>query len=671
MHSAPSAVGTRSRSVRRAGFGAAAAFALAAACLGGCPSEVELPACGPTGLPTLGADLLDPWPNSHLVVEAADGDADGGTGCRLAIPPAAVPVGPESTRFPAERLAWRDGFSPAGTIVWRPGVSIDGSLLPPVGNPGACLAPDSPVQLWDLQAAIRIPCFAELDAWPEQPDEERALLIRPMVHMGFDRQIGVVITTAMGIAPPAAWTGYADDADPVVAAWYDGLLQRLEGLGTAREDVVFAWDFPTASAASIRAPLDQVVAAVRADLPDGGAGPAVTVSSFADADAGDAVPPGVWREVRGSVRWSHFLWAESGADDAPEDEHDEGFFRLDEATGLPVERGDGDVFFTLIVPETARFSDPGTVPVVVFGHGIFSSPQHYLASATDEESTIDLCSRMAAICVGTEWRGLTTRDVADSLRVARDLGRFPLLTDKLVQGVANTVGLARLLRTSFMEEAFLAWEGGSLVDAERIHYFGISLGWIEGAVCLAKSEVVEYGVLHVPGSMWATMLERSSNWTDFESFVTDTQPDPALRQVMYALSQLLWDPVDPIHYTEALEAKSALWQVSVGDEQVPNFTAEALGRTRGLELVGEPVTSPWRMVVVDAPQGPGASGMTQFDSGYPAPPDVNRPAEDTGAHKAIRHTEPMKVQTAQFFVDGAEGTIVHPCDGPCVFEPEE
>ena len=149
-----------------------------------------------------------------------------------------------------------------------------------------------------------------------------------------------------------------------------------------------------------------------------------------------------------------------------------------------------------------------------------------------------------------------------------------------------------------------------------------------------------------------------------------TQPDPALRQIIYALSSLLWDPVDPINHTAGLADKSGLWQISVGDEQVPNFTAEAFARTIDLPLVGEPVTAPWGLSVSAAPQGPGASGMVQFDSGYPPAPNVNRPAEETGAHKAIRHKDAMKTQTVQFFADGAEGTIIHTCDGPCVFDPE-
>ncbi len=655
-------------------FGGSCAALLAAALLAGCPTPPDAPVCGPTGEATpTGADLLDPWPNAHLV-------ADGPEGCRLQIDPAWIPVG-DSRPMDASRWSYRDGFSPVGTMVWRPGVALDGGNLPPLSDPGACLAEDSPVQLWDLDTGVRIPCFAELDAWPLQEDRERALLIRPMAHMGFGVRVGVAITTSMrGVdgepapRPPgfgAVVSGDTDLPDPVRGHYAD-LLSRLETLGTGADDLVLAWDFPTASRERLVAPLTAVVQDMRAELPmDAGFEPEVVVTDLFDADEGDVIAPGLWREVRGSLRLTHYLWAESGDDDASDSDHDKGWFRVDSATGVPEARTVDDAFFTLVLPESIRDADPGTVPVVIFGHGIFASPGHYISAADDANSTIELCNRLAAICVGGEWRGLTTRDVADSVRVATDLGRFPLLTDKLVQGVSNQLALARAFRTAFIEQDYLQVGGGSLVDPDRILYFGISLGGIEGATLLANSEVVDVGVLHVPGAMWATMLERSSHWADFEEFVLQTQPDPASRQLIYALSQLLWDPVDPANHAESLGDKSGLWQVSVGDEQVPNFTAEVLARTLDLPLVGEPVTEPWGLEVVAAPLGPGASGMTQFDSGHVRPPDDNRPAAVTGAHTQIRHTQEMQTQVAAFLMAGSEGTIMHPCDGPCVFEPDE
>jgi len=71
---------------------------------------------------------------------------------------------------------------------------------------------------------------------------------------------------------------------------------------------------------------------------------------------------------------------------------------------------------------------------------------------------------------------------------------------------------------------------------------------------------------------------------------------------------------------------------------------------------------------VDAPLGPGSMALMQFDPQLGRPTDENRPAEVTGAHYYIRHTEEAHAQVESFFTDGEEGTIIHPCgDQPCIY----
>ena len=622
-----------------------------------------------------GGHPLDPFPSMHLMSGPTDDPAD----CRLALEPGTVPVGDGDPMDPA-RFNRRDGFSPVGTIVWQPGVAVDPGNLPGLLDPSGSLEASSPVQLIDLDTGERFPCFVEIDAYPSQADDQRVLLVRPMRGLGFGTHVGVAVgdsllaTDGGPVPSPAAFAsirdGRKDDAvSQPVRDHYDALLGQLEEHGLDREQLVLAWDFRTATRDNLLAPFDRVVSSMRQELPlDPTFQPDVVLTSVDDADLGDDVVDGLWRDARGSIQLTHWLWDEDGAPDATDDDHDGGWFQLDEE-GLPVARATDDAYFVAVLPDSIRDAEPGTVPVLVFGHGIFARPNYYLAASTDGNGTIDLCNRLGAICIGGEWRGLTGRDMADALRVARELGRFPLITDKLIQGVSNQLALARVLRTGFVDADWLQAEGGgSLVDPERIFYFGISLGGIEGATLLANSEVVEHGVLHVPGAAWATMLERSMHWLSFEEYVVGAQPDAAHRQRVYALTQLLWDPVDPINHVEGLAGASALWQVSIGDEQVPNFTAEILARTAGAALVGEPVEEVFGLDVLADPQGPGALGMAQFDGGFVRPALENRPAPETGAHTSIRHTEPMKEQILSFFAPGQEGTIVHPCDGPCVMD---
>ena len=651
--------------------------------LAGCEVEAP-PAPDPTdpGPCALGGQpgLVDgrttnPFPSMHLMAEAEGG-------CRLALSEADVPVG-DGDPLDVTAINRRDGFSPAGTIWLDPGTALDPTTLPPLSDPARSLAAGSAVQLWDLDAGERVPFFAELDAWPEQLDAERVLLIRPLRALPFGARAAVVLTDQLRAADGIAWPSPADfvavrdgaaDLSQPLPAHYELLLRRLEALGVDRASVQLAWDYRIASAARLKAPLDRVVDAMRVSLPlDPAFEPVVAVSQFLDTDAGDDLAPGLWREVRGSVLLSSFLWDEDPEGDVdPEgDDHDTGLFRLD-AESLPRQNADAEVYFTLVVPDSLRDQPAGGAPVLVFGHGIFSAPQDYLTAGDDHHGLIELCNRLGAVCLGARWRGLTEADFGDAARVATNLGRFHLLTDKMVQGVADQLAMARLPRTGFVNEDFVqAADGGSLIDPDRVLYYGISLGGIEGATLLARSEVVAAGALHVPGAVWATMLERSSNWTTFEVLVVVKLPDPAQRQLLYAISQLLWDPVDPINHAAELRDVTALWQTSRGDEQVPNFTAETLMRTIGLPLITPRVAPVFDLAEAAAPLPPGSAGLFQFDSTLGSPPEGNRPAPVTGAHDSIRGTPECLDQLVAFFERGAEGTIIDPCGGPCVLPPED
>ena len=96
-------------------------------------------------------------------------------------------------------------------------------------------------------------------------------------------------------------------------------------------------------------------------------------------------------------------------------------------------------------------------------------------------------------------------------------------------------------------------------------YVGVSLGSIEGAVVQAV-DPFHAALLHVGGSTWSTMLERSSNWPVFEDLLVAGVPSARDRQLGYALSQLYWDPVDPANYVAELRQRSVLWQESIGDD---------------------------------------------------------------------------------------------------------
>jgi hypothetical protein len=611
-----------------------------------------------------------PYPSMHLMVE----DAGTPTGRRLAFADDSLPVAAGGSPMDMDRLNRLDGFSVANTsVVLLPDADIDKGCLPSMNDLGSSMDPASSVQIIDLDSGERIPTFAELDAHPDcTGPENRTLLIRPMKAMAFATHHAVVLTSALvdtagdTVPTPERFAALRDGGDvhPGLCERiddYEALFTQLEALAepVAREDLVLAWDFHTGSEETVHAPLDVIIEAGLTALPaDPAHDPDYTVDWVEDVDDGHNLNPHVWRIAEGSYNLPNYL-----------DDNGDGDFDLNEE-GLPRPQGDDDAYFMALVPVSVRDADPGTVPVLIFGHGIFSEPDNYLAEIDDPQDAVALADRLGMIFIATKWRGLSSDDFLSAVTVANDFGQFHVIPDKVVQGVANAVALPRLVKTRFTEAEFLQADdgSGSLVDTDRIYYAGISLGGIEGATLVANSDILEYGVFHVGGAIWSTMLERSSNWEYLDTFVCEAVPAPDERQILYAVTQLLWDTIDPITHAHGLTDKSVLWQESMGDEQVPNMTTEAMTRTVGVPALDPIVELPYGMVAQEAPLGPHSSALMQFDPQLGRPPEENRPAPVTNAHYYPRHTDEAHAQIEVFFTEGAEGTIMHPCgDVPCIY----
>ncbi len=585
------------------------------ACAGDDPAKPVTPEPG-----ALGAGALNPFPSAELV-----GD-DGG----VEIPAGLLPQVPDGTAMDVRRLNWREGFSRVQTSVAKLPVPIDADSLSGQGGLGV----GGSVRMVDLDAGVEIPTFAELDAHPDA--ETPSLLVRPMLAMTPGHRVAVVITDAVtsGGEPLSLpeWAA-AKEAYP----HYQELEDALAALGIA--NVSLAWDFPVGDGTAV---VREIAANVTVPT-------AYTFDRVLDADVEPEgnLPPGIWKRIEGTFTADSWL-----ADDVVFEVGDD---------GVPVAQAPAAADLYVYVPDAVRDLPEGAAPVLVFGHGILSDPDDYFDVDDDESAAIEVANRLGAIVVATVWRGLTARDQVDTVTIASDFGRFPELTDRLAQGVANNLALIRLIdEGTLLDDATFAGKA----DRSRIYWYGISLGSIEGAVTLANQSRIEHAVLHVGGSAWSTMLERSSNWSTFELLVSRGIVDPWERQVLYATSQMLWDPVDPASYVEDLQGRSFLWQESIGDDQVPNITTELLMRSVGVPLATPAVTSPYELDTVALPVA--APALTQFDPELGTPAEANRPSDVTHAHGVPRAWEGCKAQTVAFFEAGAEGVVQHFCgDGPC------
>ncbi len=581
------------------------------------------------GIGLVGDGLANPFPNTQLVGDGA-----------LTLSAADLPVGTE-TPIPMERVAWRTGFSPAQTSVLRIAGLRDGDLPtwtdPTPGAGGVLLA--------DLTDGRFLPVFAELDAYPgaDQP----ALLVRPLEALSLDHQIAVVVTTST-LDRPDRFDDLISGNPPASLADVEGhyvdLVADLVDLGVAEDDIALAWDFPVGDG---RKPLVSALDQVQLD---GG----FEFTRIRDVDFGGDVAPMTYRAAEGTFVAQDFLVDDRMLDLASD--------------GTVSSTGQVDADLYVHIPTSVADAPAGTVPILLLGHGIFSHPVDYLDKADDPSGVLQLAEDAGFIVIATVWRGLTTVDRVEVVEAADDFGTLPVVTDRLIQGQTNTASLIALIKNGDLlsDEVFEGRSGQLLPDASRLSYYGISLGGIEGAVLLAQDPPVDAGVLHVGGGMWSTMLERSSNWTVFEFIMVDKIEDPTDRQLFYAVSQLWWDPVDPLSWTTELSNKNLLLQEAIGDEQVANITTEIVARSIGLQVLEPTVRTPFDVDTVAGPLPPGSRALVQFDPERPLPETGNRPAEVTHAHNDPRLWSGTRRQVVDFLLQGSEEQVVHHCGAaPC------
>lgn len=583
--------------------------------------------------PAVQRPLLQVFPSRELV-----------RGGLVDVPEGALPQAEGGTPFPVDRVNGRPGFSPVQTVVLDLAVALDPTTLPaPAASGGS-------VQLWDATVGLPLPALVELDAFPDD-NPTPALLVRPLRPVPAGHEVLVAVTDGLldaGGAPlsidwyevaagrsPGTVTGRTDASGAQAAA----LVDTVEELGL--EGVVLAASFPVADPTA-------TVAQVTADVPL----PASwTWERVEVAEEPGELGEGIWVRARGTFETTGWL------DDA-------GLLSFG-PDGAPLPGAPWTAELTVLVPESLRDAPLASAPVWQFGHGIFSSPYNYLGDPADPNSVIRLADRGGVVMVATTWPGLTTADVSIPLEVAADFGRFPRLSDRLVQAVANQVALSRLLAEGdLLADPVLQGVVDPAATADGVPWFGISLGGIGGAVTYAHNPWRSAAVFHVGGASWSTMLERSDTWGLFESLLQQGVPDPVDRQLLIAASQLLWDPIDPAGVAADLAGQPILWQQALGDERVPNLSTELLARGAGATVVVGPTpVVPWGFVQADAADPP---ALTIQDPEVPLPPEVNRPPPTTGAHEAPRHWDGVHSQILHFLAAETRGEIRHFCgDQPC------
>ena len=263
----------------------------------------------------------------------------------------------------------------------------------------------------------------------------------------------------------------------------------------------------------------------------------------------------------------------------------------------------------------AAVDAPGATPSrpQVYGHGLLGSASQ---ATSGDQQTLGQAHNFV-IC-GTSTIGFSSEDVPNIAgNILSDLGNFPELTDRVQQGLLNTLFLGRLMihADGFVSDAAFHvddTDAGTppVIDTSRLYYNGNSQGGILGGAATAVAPDWTRATLGVPAMNYSVLLNRSIDFDTYKLFLDPSYPDPMAQQLALSLIQMLWDRSDPNGYVHRMTdeplpntpAHEVLLNVAFGDHQVTTWQADVEARTIGAQI-HDPVVYDGRWPNVDVAWG--------------------------------------------------------------------
>ena len=170
----------------------------------------------------------------------------------------------------------------------------------------------------------------------------------------------------------------------------------------------------------------------------------------------------------------------------------------------------------------------------LYGHGLLGD-----ASEVDLPPQRSMVKDHDFIYCATDWKGMSQEDVPNVAAILNDLSGFPSLTDRMQQGILNFLYLGRLMihPDGLPSDPALAGK----IDTRRLFYDGNSQGGIYGGTVTAVSPDVRRSVLGVPAMNYSTLLQRSTDFSQYAAVMNASYPDELERPLLFSLIQQLWD----------------------------------------------------------------------------------------------------------------------------------
>ncbi|MFQ5513414.1 MAG: hypothetical protein ACE5FG_03170 [Myxococcota bacterium] len=593
------------------------------------------------------AECLLPYPSTALMVPASTP-----TGWRVNLPATGMPKMNGAPYLP-DPINELDGFQPFVAILTHfpegvdPELSDAARLLPagccgqPPGPPwvdtrtytARSLDSNSPTVLMDADTGERILHFIEPDAHAAGNLARQATILRPARLLTPGHRY---IVAMRNLKDPNGQPVQASDA---FAALRDGTpFRSIEGRraymeanvfaplashGIARADLVLAFDFVVQSTSQLTRQIlsmrDQGYAYVAAIEADPNAVP-FTVDSVMENDCN---VPGqvVWRDVSGTMDVPLFLTGPPLEFTVPtmnEDPND-----------LPLQNGTYSEVMDFSIPCSVLDANGPVARPIVLGHGLFGTGASMTQGIPLLAGSVASWSYIAG---ATNWRGLSSPDflwVGGSIIgiINHNLNNFPALADRLRQGMSNTLVLARLMKRGIFnrDPAFQTPSGDGVFPgpSEEMYYYGISLGGIMGTYFAGLSADVERFAVDVPAVGFGCLLQRSTQFTQFEALLAGIGlTDPMQTVVMLGLLQELWAGAEPTSVAAHIlqdplpgsgGPKRLMMTPAWLDKQVSNQCSEIAARSIGLSNMEGSIQS--GLVGIPDVPSPQDSAYVMYDTG--------------------------------------------------------
>ena len=601
-------------------------------------------------------DCLLPYPSDHFLT-----DAPTPTGRRVAYTPQAVPTTTEGASIDLTLRDAADGFSWATPILAVFPEGLDPSSLTPVlGDFDRSMTALSPTLLLRADDGAPVAHVAELDPRAET-DDRRALVLHPVAPLDENTRYIVAfhgLTRADGTPHPAP-AGFAAVRDgaapdhplfgPLTARYHAGIFPVVEAFGVDTNDLQLAWDFTTGTREFVTR--DMLAMRARALERFDASPPAVTITSSEDTPDSETI----FRVIKGTIEVPLFL-----TDTTPE-----GVLARGE-DGAPAIGGTAQADFLMIVPRSVAAAQT-PARVLQFGHGFFGDRREVTGSFVHE-----FADQTGMVVIAVDWWGMSE---PDRFPVAQRLADAPpsaaQFIDRVHQAMINQIAVPYALRGGLAQAAETHVDDRMVYDPEQVYFYGISQGHILGGTYLALAPDVDRGILSVGGAGLSGMMFRALPFAAFLYVIGRTLPDALDQQKWVAMSQTVFDRIDPVTYApwvlrggpEPSPTRRVLMHIGIGDTSVPNIAAHVHANALGLSSMSPAPRAIWGLPLAQAPFD--GSAIVEFDYGIDPLPDLEADFPDSSnhVHEDVRRSTPGIEQVDRFLRPG--GVIEQTCDGPC------